>query len=143
MGKDTSERITLRVSPLTSYKLHILYKRAGCKNMSDFVEKAVDFYLEYIETNDAGEFLPAALKSYLDGRLGMLEDHMSSLLFKQAVEMDMAMGIAAGCLNLDEEFLRQRRAKSVQAVKRTNGRLTFEKKLQERDDETGEDEWQS
>lgn len=139
MGKDTSERITLRVSPLTSYKLHTMYEKAGCENMSDFVTKAIDFYLEYIETNNAGEFLPAALKSYLDGRLGMLEDHMSSLMFRQAVETDMAIGIAVDCINLDEEYLRQRRARSIQAVKRTNGRLTFEKKLRERDDETGED----
>ena len=34
-------------------------------------------------------FLPTSLKSYLDGRLGRLEDRLSSLIFKQAVEQDM------------------------------------------------------
>ena len=47
--------------------------------MTAFVEHAVDFYLDYLSANDAGLFLPTSIKSYLDGRLGQLEERLSSL----------------------------------------------------------------
>ena len=41
-------------------------------------------------------------------------------------------------VNVDESVLRQERAKSIAAVKRTNGRLRMEQKLRELENE----EWQ-
>ena len=62
----------------------------------------------------------------MDGRLDQFEDRVSSLLFKQAVELDMGMSTLADRINLDEEYLCRRRANSVANVKRTNRRLRFE-----------------
>ena len=87
-------------------------------------------------------FLPASVQSYLDGRLDQLEDQMSSLLFKQAVELDLGISVLADCVNLDEEYLRRKRAESVANVKKLNGRLRLEqmaKRTQEQRD--GDDEW--
>ena len=67
--------------------------------------------------------LPRAVQSAIDARL---EDCTASLLYKQAVEMDMAMSILLQSVNVDEEVLRQERAKSIAAVKRTNGQLRLE-----------------
>ena len=67
--------------------------------------------------------LPRAVQSAIDARL---EDRIASLLYKQAVEMDMAMSILLQSLNVSEEVLRQERAKSIAAVKRTNGQLRLE-----------------
>ena len=53
--------------------------------------KAIGFYLDYLEADNAGDFLPIALKSYVDGRLGKLEERLSSLSFRQSVEVDMAV----------------------------------------------------
>ena len=63
---------------------------------------------------------------------------MSKLLFKQAVETDMALSILLEHLGIDPDYLKKLRAESVKSVKATNGRLTFERKAQEQDDE----EWQ-
>ena len=68
---------------------------------------------------------------------------MSSLLFKQAVEMDMGISVLADCVNLDEAYLRKKRAESVASVKKFNGRLRLEqivKRAQEQRD--GDDRWQ-
>ena len=70
--------------------------------------------------------LPRAVQSAIDGRLKLFEDRIASLLYKQAVEMDMAMSILLQSLNMSEEVLRQERAKSIAAVKRTNGQLRLE-----------------
>ena len=90
------------------------------------IENAIDFYLDYLSANNAGMFLPTAVQSYLDGRLDQFESRMASLLFKQAVELDMGLSTLADCINLDDAYLRRRRASSIQNVKRTNGRLRFE-----------------
>ena len=70
--------------------------------------------------------LPRAVQSAIDARLKLFEDRIASLLYKQAVEMDMAMSILLQSLNMSEEVLRQERAKSIAAVKRTNGQLRLE-----------------
>ena len=67
--------------------------------------------------------LPRAVQSAIDARL---EDRIASLLYKQTVEMDIAMSILLQSVNVDEEVLRQERAKSIAAVKRTNGQLRLE-----------------
>ena len=73
----------------------------------------MDFYLDYLSANDAGLFLPTALKSYVDGRLGQMEDRMSSLLYKQAVEQDMVAGILADAYQFNEDDLQPRRTESI------------------------------
>ena len=47
------------------------------------------------------------MQSYLDGKLDRFENRMASLLFKQAVELDMGLRTLADCVNLDEEYLRR------------------------------------
>ena len=65
----------------------------------------------------------------------LFEDRIVALLYKQTVEMDMAMSILLQSLNVSEEVLRQERAKSIAAVKRTNGQLRLEQKLRELESE--------
>ena len=108
--------------------------------MNELAEKAIGFYLDYLEASNAGDFLPVALKSYIDGRLGKLEDRLSSLSFRQSVEVDMMAGILADGFQFSEEDLRRRRAESVNNVKRTNGRISLEKYV--RGAWEDEDEWQ-
>ena len=76
----------------------------------------------------------------MDGRLGKLEDRISSLAFKQAVEVDMIAGILADSYQFSEDDLRRRRAESVNNVKRTNGRISLEKHVYDAWED--DDEWQ-
>ena len=116
-------------------------KLEGSRSTAEYLRNAVEFYNSYVSNNDAGLFLPRSIKSYLDGRLGQLEDRVSGLLFKQAVEMDMFSGILADSFQFTEDDLRRRRAASVRNVKQTNGRISFEKRVREswEDDEQWQD----
>ena len=116
------------------------YREDGSRSLTAFIERAVDFYLDYLSANDAGLFLPTSIKSYVDGRLGQMEDRMSSLLYKQAVEQDMVAGILADAYQFSEEDLKRRRAESVKNVKRTNGRISLDQRVREAWEEG--DEWQ-
>ena len=73
-------------------------------------------------------------------RLGQLEERLSSLAFRQAVEQDMVAGILADAYQFSDEDLRRRRAESVQNVKKTNGRVSLEQRVGRAWEEG--DEWQ-
>ena len=130
-------RLNFRMTDETAAKIERWYQEDNCRSKNEFIEKAVNFYAD---TLSAGEstMLPRAVQSAIDNRLKLFEDRMASLLYKQAVEMDMAMSILLQSLNVSEEVLRQERAKSIAAVKKTNGQLRIERKLRDMEN----DEWQ-
>ena len=138
-GYDYKDRLALRMKPDTKRKIEQWYKAAGCRSKNQFVERAVNFYVDHLAVQDDSGTLPRAVLSSLDGRLGMFEDRLSSLMFKHSVELDMVMGILADSYELSEEDMRRRRAESVRNVKNTNGRLPFEQKV--RAANGAEDEW--
>ena len=117
-------------------------QKDGSSSLTAFIENAVRFYLGYLDAQDAGIFLPAAIRSCINGRLGTMENRMASLLYKLAVENDMTMSMMAEALQANEEYVREQRARSVQNVKRTNGKLRFEQIARQHDeDEDEDDEW--
>ena len=81
----------------------------------------------------------------MNGRLKILEQNLSSLSFRYAVELDMLMGIIADTMQLDRDDLKRRRTQSVKNVKQTNGRVSLEKRAQRWGEITDwdDDEWQS
>ena len=125
------EKFPLYLSPEKKAILERRYQEDGSRSITAFIERAVDFYLDYLSANNAGLFLPASIKSYVDGRLGQLENRMSSLLYKQAVEQDMVAGILADIYQFSEEDLRRCRAQSVINVKKANGRVSLEQRARE------------
>ena len=137
------EKFALYLTPEMKARLERRYQEDGSRSLTGFIENAINFYLDYLSANNAGMFLPSSVQSYLDGRLDQFEDRMASLLFKQAVEMDMGISVLADCVNLDEAYLRKKRAESVASVKKFNGRLRLEqiaKRTQE--EHEGGDAWQ-
>ena len=114
------------LSPEKKAILERRYQEDGSRSMTAFVERAVDFYLDYLSANN--------------GRLGQLEDRLSSIAFRQAVEQDMVAGILADVYQFSDEDLRRRRAESVQNVKKTNGRVSLEQRVRGAWEE--DDEWQ-
>ena len=134
------EKFALYLTPEKKAVLERRYRDDGSRSLTAFIERAIDFYLDYLSANDAGLFLPTSIKSYVDGRLGQMEDRMSSLLYKQAVEQDMVAGILADAYQFSEEDLKRRRAESVKNVKRTNGRISLDQRVREAWEEG--DEWQ-
>ena len=118
------------------------YREDGCRSLTAFIEKAIDFYLGYLDANGTGAFLPKEIQSAIDGRLGMFEDRMAGLLYKLTVEMDMGMSAALNLIQMDDGYLRKLRSDSVRNVKATNGLLTFEQKVKDYEDASeGEDQW--
>ena len=143
-NKSAKNRLTFRPSDATRQRIEQWYRADNCSSLNDFIEKAVNNYIDWLEINDDNCLLPTAISSAINGRLGMLEKNLSSLSFNHAVELDMIVSIVAEAFNFSREDMNQLRAQSVKNVKRTNGRISLEKRAQQRDEmDWDEDEWQS
>ena len=143
-NKSAKNRLTFRPSDATRQRIEQWYWADNCSSLNDFIEKAVNNYIDRLEINDDNCLLPTAISSAINGRLGLLEKNLSSLSFNHAVELDMIVSIVAEAFNFNREDLNQLRAQSVKNVKRTNGRISLEKRAQQRDEmDWDEDEWQS
>ena len=134
------EKFAFYLTPEKKALLERRYQEDGSRSLTAFIEKAVDFYLDYLNANDAGLFLPTSIKSYLDGRLEQLENRLGALAFRQAVEQDMVAGILTDAHQFSEDDLRRRRVESVNNVKKTNGRISLKQLVREAWEE--DDEWQ-
>ena len=134
------EKFPFYLTPEKKAVLERRYQEDGSRSMTAFIERAVDFYLDYLSANNAGLFLPTSIKSFLDGRLGQLENRLGALAFRQAVEQDIVAGILADAYQFSDEDLRRRRSESVQNVRKTNGRISLEQRVRGAWEE--DDEWQ-
>ena len=66
MSNETKERFPLRMKPETSRRLEQWYAADNCRSKNEFVEKAINFYVDYLETQDNQSLLPTALQAALE-----------------------------------------------------------------------------
>lgn len=122
-------KVTFWVSPETKKLIEDHYQTDNCKSRTEFIEKAIRFYVGYLNTQHAESYLPRILADVLEGKLTSLGDRMGSLLFKLAVEQAIADNILSYYTNINEGALKQLRNKCAQDVMRTNGKISFEDAL--------------
>ena len=143
MGNESRERLALRMQPETRKRIEQWYAADNCQSMNEFVEKAVNFYVDHLEIQDNKTLLPIAIMSAIDGRLSRLEDYIARRDFTRCVEQDMTNGIIAEAFQMDEDALKRIRAQSVRNVKATNGLISLEKRVRSRQEQDwDDDEWQ-
>lgn len=129
MPEEKKTRIPLWVYPDTLEEVDKLFKQDNCKSRSEFIEKAVQFYCGYLNTEQGNTYLPVAVSSAIEGRIGGAENRISRLLFKLAVETSIMMNIMAGKLDVEDADLMKLRGKCIEEVKRSNGSITFDEVL--------------
>ena len=101
------------------------YTSDDCTSVNEFILKATRFYISHLAAHEDNPLLPTAISSAIEGRLGVFEDRMARLMFKQAVEQATMGLILAQLQDFDKAAVNQMRGWSVDAVKRTNGKLSL------------------
>ena len=129
MKDQTKKGSTMWLKPETIQKMDRWMAAANCKSRSEFTEKALTFYLGYLETNDASSYLCEVLSNIICGILDNNNNRMRSLLFKWCVELNMVCHTVAAHFKADEIDRRELRAYAVQEVKETNGQISFDNAL--------------
>ena len=73
---ENTHKMTIRLSPLTEFRLERDYRLDGSRSKNEFIEKAITHYQDLLEV-EQNETLPTAIQSAIDGRLGIFEDRIS------------------------------------------------------------------
>ena len=115
--------------PETKNKIEIYYKIDNCKSQSKFLEKAVNFYIGYVCTENASAFLPRVLSDVLEGKFAVLKKKLGRMIFKHSVETNITNHILCADTDIDVPTYQHLRNRSVREVLETNGELTFEDAL--------------
>mgnify|MGYP007088104239 FL=1 len=124
--EENKKNYALWLYPETVRRMDSSMELANCQSRSEFVEKALHFYMGYLVTDDTTEYLSKALLTSMQGMLDSNDDRMRSLLFKLCVETNMMMHVIAAHFKDDIGDLRALRGYAADEVKRTYGRISFD-----------------
>lgn len=111
--------------PETLEKISELYRQDDCRSKSEFVEKAIRFYIGYLTAEDSSNYLPNMFLSNMRSIAAESDNRQSRMLFKLAVEIAMLQNLFAAFNDVDPESLERLRGECVQEVKRMNGSFSL------------------
>ncbi len=124
--KEVKRKFALWIKQSTIDMVEDIYKEDNCSSRSEFIEKAIIFYVGYLSSNDNSQYLPNVVTSTLKSIVAESDNRMSRLIFKLAVELAMTMNIIASANEIDRETLTKLRGECVKEVKRLNGSFSFD-----------------
>ena len=107
-------------------RINAALSAANCRTRNEFINKAVRFYLAFLNNRDYSEFLTPALESVIAGKIGDTENRIARVLFKQSVELAMMMHIVAATNDVQPEDMNKLRKMCVDEVSRLGGKYKFD-----------------
>ena len=111
--------------PETKELVGHMYVADNCRSQSEFIEKAIQFYAGYLNTQNASAFLPEVIATVLNGALDNLGQRIGTQLNKVAIEQNMCNHLLAEDTDMDARDYQLLRGRSVREVQSTNGRISF------------------
>ncbi|MFI3250007.1 MAG: hypothetical protein R3Y07_03500 [Eubacteriales bacterium] len=137
MKNDNKNRVVAWLPPEMIQTMELIEKNQSMKNHTEFVQKAVDFYIGYLTCRGGTSFLTDNVLSAIKGSIQATENRTSSNLFRLAVETSMMMHLLALTLDISEEELYQLRGQCVKEVKQTKGKIKIDDaiELQQQEDD--------
>ena len=126
---DNKKRTAVWLTPGVIRRMDGWLEEDNCKTRSEFIEKALRFYMGCLATEDTSEYLSRALVDTLRGTLADNENRLRTLLFKLCVEVNMMGHTVAAHFRTDPVNRRELRAYAVDEVLRTNGKISFDDAL--------------
>lgn len=120
------EQMNVALDPALKAKIRGMYKSDNCSTMTEFVQKAVEFYIGYLESQNSVNFIAPIITDMIKSTVYATEQRLARLLFKEAVETAKLANITAAFHNLDDNTLKSLHIRCVQEVSKINGILTLE-----------------
>ena len=102
------------------------YQFDDYNSKSEFIEEAIKHYYSYLNAEASTEFLESIIDDAMKKNMEAIANRIGTVLFKQAVEIDMMMHVTAATNEIDEGTLSKLRGECVQEVKSSLGRISFD-----------------
>lgn len=96
------------------------------QNRTELIEDALRFYLGFLTTKKAEDYLLQSLSSVMIGTVQDSENHIARMEFKLAVELSKLAHVIAYTHEVDEVALHKLHLKCLEEVRHINGAIDFE-----------------
>ena len=119
-------RMAAYFQPETIKKIEQEYREDNCSSKTEFIEKAVKFYIGYLNEEDNINYLSPMITETVKAQIKGTEQRLARLLFKVAVELGKLSHMTAAVNEVDDETLNNLHAMCVNEVRRINGIIDYE-----------------
>lgn len=119
-------KFPLWLLPATMESVDELYAGDNCKSKSEFIEKAINFYIGFLKSEDNVNYLSPRITSSVDAVVHVAEQRINRNLFKIAVELGKLAHTLAAANDVDEDTMQKLHAMCVDEVRHINGFINFE-----------------
>ena len=125
-GFSNKIKFPLWLYPETMEEVNCRFTEDNCGSRSEFIEKAIRFYIGFLRSDDNVSFLAPRINSLVESVVRGSEQRINRNLFKIAVELGKISHTLAAANDVDEDTLRELHAMVVDEVRHINGAITFE-----------------
>lgn len=134
-GGCNKQKFALWAYPDTLEEVDKAYEGDNCKSKSEFIEKAIRFYLGYLKQEDNVSYLSPRITSSVDAVVHGAEQRINRNLFKIAVELGKLSHTLAAVNDVDEDTLQELHEMCLDEVRHINGVINFEKAVRFQNEE--------
>jgi len=126
MPNEKKIRIPLWIYPQTQETVTEMFPKDNCKSASEFIERAINFYVGYLKQQNNVNYLAPIITSSVNGIVLGSERRLNRNLFKIAVELGKLSHMMAAVNDIDDETLKDLHAMCVNEVRHINGTIDFD-----------------
>lgn len=126
MGFENKQKFALWIYPQTLRAVEQQYRGDNCQSKSEFIEKAIRFYLGYLNEEQGVNYLSPIITETVKAEIKGTEQRLARLLFKIAVELGKVSHLIAATSEIDVETLRRLQSMCANEVRRINGVISSE-----------------
>lgn len=119
-------KLTLRIDNSLIEECDQRRQKALCSNRTQFIEKALAFYIQYLDSDDHLDYIAPILTSIVHSAVRDCEERISRNVFKLAVEQAKFSHLTAAFHDVDDSVIRGLHHKCVNEVSQINGIMRFE-----------------
>ena len=123
--QEKKKRIPLWIYPSTEKKIQKYVSDDNCKSPSEFIERAVLFYIGYLSQKENVNYISPMITETVKAEMKGTEQRLARLLFKVAVELGKLSHMLAAASDVDEETLRNLHTMCVNEVRKINGIIDY------------------
>ena len=133
-GSCSKQKFALWAYPNTLGEVDKVYQGDNCKSKSEFIEKAINFYLGFLKQEDNINYLAPRITSSVDAVVHGTEQRINRNLFKIAVELGKLSHMLAAVNDVDEDTLQKLHEMCLDEVRHINGVINFDRAVRFQND---------
>lgn len=115
-------RISAKIDDNLLKESYRLLEKANCKNISEYIRKAIETYNEYILDPDNEKWKSPAIKT-LEKSIQKMQKRVARLIFKQEVEIAKCFWLAVNQFDIEPEDVDEIHGYCVEELKHIDGEM--------------------